>query len=193
MLAGLTGSRVLLMIRDKIANDIPSLCREFGLSDAPHYIEIQIRSLKRVGLIVETDNGNYEVSKDWADIQTALDFSLKQVADLGPNSMVVKPYFGPPDRLTLPSDLFVMMPFQDSLKPVWEDHIKNVARNLGLTARRGDDLFNTHSIMSDVWTAICYSKAIIADCTGRNPNVFYEIGLAHVIGKPVVLINVSYG
>jgi nucleoside 2-deoxyribosyltransferase len=29
----------------------------------------------------------------------------------------------------------------------------------------------------------------VADCTGRNPNVFYEIGLAHALGKPVILIT----
>ena len=42
--------------------------------------------------------------------------------------------------------------------------------------------------MGDVWTAICRSRIIIADCTGRNPNVFYEIGIAHTVGKPVILI-----
>jgi hypothetical protein len=80
------------------------------------------------------------------------------------------------------------MPFLDDLKPVWEDHIKNVAKSLGLSVVRADDFFTAHSIMSDVWNAICSTRAIIADCTGRNPNVFYEIGIAHTIGKPVVLI-----
>jgi hypothetical protein len=43
--------------------------------------------------------------------------------------------------------------------------------------------------MRDVWWSICQSKAVVADCTDKNPNVFYEIGLAHTIGKPVVLIT----
>jgi hypothetical protein len=43
--------------------------------------------------------------------------------------------------------------------------------------------------MEDIWDAINAARAIIADCTGRNPNVFYEIGLAHAVGKPVVLIT----
>jgi hypothetical protein len=42
--------------------------------------------------------------------------------------------------------------------------------------------------MKDVWSAIYYSEVVIADCTGRNPNVFYEIGIAHTLGKETVLI-----
>jgi hypothetical protein len=42
---------------------------------------------------------------------------------------------------------------------------------------------------SYVWGAICGAGAIIADCTGRNPNVFYEIGIAHTIGKQVILLS----
>ena len=47
----------------------------------------------------------------------------------------------------------------------------------------------TTPIMGDVWTAINGCKFAIADCTGRNPNVFYELGIAHTLGKPVVLMT----
>ena len=43
--------------------------------------------------------------------------------------------------------------------------------------------------MDEVWQTIYESKIIIADCSGKNPNVFYEIGIAHTIGKPVILIT----
>jgi len=43
--------------------------------------------------------------------------------------------------------------------------------------------------MADIWEAICAARIIVADCTGRNPNVFYEAGLAHTVGKPVVLLT----
>jgi hypothetical protein len=33
------------------------------------------------------------------------------------------------------------------------------------------------------------ARLIVADCTDRNPNVFYEIGLAHTIGKPTILLT----
>jgi len=76
-----------------------------------------------------------------------------------------------------------------SCKGVYEDHIKSVAATLKLKVARADDFFAAHTIIGDVWTAICESRVILADCTGRNPNVFYEIGLAHTIGKPVILIT----
>jgi len=81
------------------------------------------------------------------------------------------------------------MPFTEDLKPVFDDHIRNVAKELALSIRREDDLFTAQAVMSDVWEGVCGARAIIADCTGRNPNVFYEIGLAHVVGKPLVLIT----
>jgi hypothetical protein len=81
------------------------------------------------------------------------------------------------------------MPFDLNMQRVYEDHIKNVAASLSLKVTRADDFFTAHAVMQDVWTAICRSRIIIADCTSKNPNVFYEIGIAHTIGKPVVLIT----
>ena len=43
--------------------------------------------------------------------------------------------------------------------------------------------------MSDVWEAMNSARVIVADCTGRNPNVFYEIGVAHTLGRTVILIT----
>ncbi len=43
--------------------------------------------------------------------------------------------------------------------------------------------------MEKVWDGICAAQLILADCTQKNPNVFYEIGMAHTVGKKVVLIT----
>ncbi|MEM1256068.1 MAG: hypothetical protein AAGI69_26825 [Cyanobacteria bacterium P01_H01_bin.21] len=135
-------------------------------------------------------NGEITVSKHWETIQNALGISLAEVAKLDSNkSMIVHPFFGLPDTSISTADLFVLMPFRPEIKPLYEDHIVKVAKDLSLNVARGDDFFTAHSVMLDVWSAICSAKAIIADCTGRNPNVFYEIGLGHVIGKPVILIT----
>ena len=45
--------------------------------------------------------------------------------------------------------------------------------------------------MEKVWDGICGAQLILADCTQKNPNVFYEIGMAHTVGKKVVLITRS--
>jgi hypothetical protein len=185
----LTGANVLLLIREGKANDKESLCREFGLQQyASYYIEPKVQQLLEAGLIVAAENGRFEVTDNWRRIQAALEMSLTQVSMLGTRSLVVQPYFGPPDKLANPIDLFVVMPFRDDLKPVWDDHIKKIALTLGVNAVRADDFFTTHSIMADVWNAIAGARVVITDCTGRNPNVFYELGVAHTVGKPVILI-----
>jgi hypothetical protein len=98
--------------------------------------------------------------------------------------------FSEPRRYNWPK-IFVLMPFRADLKPVYEDHICKVAKHLQLDVGRADDFFTTGSIMSDIWGAIKYADLIIADCTERNPNVFYEIGIAHAIGKDTILISQS--
>ena len=45
--------------------------------------------------------------------------------------------------------------------------------------------------MQKVWDGICAADLVLADCTEKNPNVFYEVGIAHTIGKKVVLITRS--
>ena len=45
--------------------------------------------------------------------------------------------------------------------------------------------------MDKIWNGICAAQLILADCTAENPNVFYEIGIAHAIGKKVLLITRS--
>jgi hypothetical protein len=73
--------------------------------------------------------------------------------------------------------------------PVYQDHIKPTCESLELTVRRGDYFFTADSVVQDIWKAIVSARLIVADCTDRNPNVFYEIGLAHAIGKPTILLT----
>jgi hypothetical protein len=60
---------------------------------------------------------------------------------------------------------------------------------MGLSIKRGDDFFGAEAVMGDIWSAILHAKVVVAECTGRNPNVFYEIGLAHAVGTPVILVT----
>lgn len=87
--------------------------------------------------------------------------------------------------------VFVVMPFRDELLPVYTDHIVPIAQSMRMTIGRGDDVFSTTQVTHDIWRSIQNSSVVIADCTGRNANVFYEIGLAHAIGREVILISQS--
>ena len=71
---------------------------------------------------------------------------------------------------------------------VWEQVIKPAVIEIGMTPVRADDLYG-QSIMEDVWQSIVKAAIIICDTTGRNPNVFYELGIAHTLGKKVILLT----
>jgi nucleoside 2-deoxyribosyltransferase len=54
---------------------------------------------------------------------------------------------------------------------------------------RGDDLFSPTDILEDIWQSINAADFVIADITGRNPNVLYELGIAHTLAKPVLILS----
>lgn len=84
---------------------------------------------------------------------------------------------------------FVLMPFGEPWSNrVYADLIRKVVESLGLQCLRADNLTG-RIVIEDIWTKINQSAFLIADVTGRNPNVMYEIGIAHAIGKPTILIT----
>jgi hypothetical protein len=89
-----------------------------------------------------------------------------------------------------PSLLSVMMPFHPDFAVVYEA-LERAASTVGLRCRKADDIWENPAVMQDVVSLIDRSKIIICDCTGRNPNVFYEIGIAHALGREVILITQS--
>lgn len=107
--------------------------------------------------------------------------------------IVTKPIFGaPPEESRYNSDIFVLMPFRQDMLPVYSDLIVPLTKSLNLVAKRGDNFFSEYSIVKDIWGAIYGAKLIIADCSGRNPNVFYELGIAHTLGKKVIMITQAH-
>lgn len=88
-----------------------------------------------------------------------------------------------------PNLCFVLMPFKQEMNPIYHDHIKKVVEGLNLVCHRADDIFSPTPIIEDIWKSINHARFLIADLTDKNPNVFYEIGIAHTVGKDVILIT----
>lgn len=88
---------------------------------------------------------------------------------------------------------FIVMPFGDeALQVVYEDFIKPVLETqCGLDVERGDDVFGSNVIMDDIRTSIGAADLVLADLTGKNANVFYEVGICHALEKPVLLLAQS--
>ena len=90
--------------------------------------------------------------------------------------------------------VFVLMPFSESWSHyLWQEEIQKTVQqfmNGKLRCIRADDLFG-HDIMIDIYESIAKARIIIADITNRNANVFYELGIAHCLGKDVILLSQS--
>lgn len=85
---------------------------------------------------------------------------------------------------------FVMMPFADPIGGYYKAIYESAITKAGLRPIRADDeIFATGKIIDQVWSGITAAKVLVAELTGRNPNVFYELGLAHALNKPVVLVS----
>jgi hypothetical protein len=85
---------------------------------------------------------------------------------------------------------FVMQPFAGHLGSYYETIFKPAIEQSGLEPVRADnDMFATGKIMDQVWRGIRQAQVLVAELTTKNPNVFYELGLAHALEKPVVLVS----
>lgn len=87
-----------------------------------------------------------------------------------------------------PKMVSFMMPFSGPFKSVYQD-IKTLLEANGYLCQRADDMWVHDHIMSEIIELICTSAVVICDLSGKNPNVFYEAGIAHTIGKDVILIT----
>jgi nucleoside 2-deoxyribosyltransferase len=80
------------------------------------------------------------------------------------------------------------MQFSNEYNELFEEVIKPVTEKFGYECIRADEYYTRTPILSDIINSIKDSTAIIAEITPDNPNVFYEIGYSHAIGKPTILL-----
>jgi hypothetical protein len=85
--------------------------------------------------------------------------------------------------------VFVLMPFDSAFDDIYKFGIKGAADDVGAYAERVDEQMYAGGILDRIFNQISKADAIVADMTGRNPNVFYEVGYAHALGKVVLLLT----
>jgi hypothetical protein len=84
---------------------------------------------------------------------------------------------------------FVVMQFTEEYNELYKEVIRPTCEKFGFSVVRGDDFYSAGLIIEDITRSIRESALIIADVTPNNPNVFYEVGYAHGIGKPTILLS----
>lgn len=96
----------------------------------------------------------------------------------------------PTDKLQSSDLVAVMMPFDSKFAPVYEA-LREAAADAGMRCQRADDIWKNEHILDDVLELIWTARVVVADLTDKNANVFYETGIAHTIGRDVVLTTQS--
>jgi hypothetical protein len=85
--------------------------------------------------------------------------------------------------------VLVLMPFKKEFNDTYEYGIKGAAQDVGAFAERVDEQIFQEGILDRIFNQINKAEVIVADMTGQNPNVFYEVGYAHALNKVVVLLT----
>jgi hypothetical protein len=143
-------------------------------------------------------NGNYTVMTSTKETNLIIEKCIKEKLALkkyvlnplmeSPDNIIVNPVFNGRNFSMKDKHCFILMPFTES----WSDRVWKqlglILEREGFSFSRADSLYG-HNILEDIWIAINESSLIIADITSRNPNVFYEIGIAHTLGKKVILLT----
>lgn len=85
--------------------------------------------------------------------------------------------------------VFVLMPFEPKFNDIYKYGIKGAAEDVGAYAERLDEQIFDEGMLDRIFNQISKADVVVADMTGRNPNVFYEVGYAHALGKMVLLLT----
>jgi len=92
--------------------------------------------------------------------------------------------------MTVPKPyVFVLMPFSKKFKDIYEVGIKAACKDAGTYCERIDEQIFQENILERIYNEIAKADYVIADMTGRNANVYYEVGYAHAMGKRVILLT----
>ncbi|MDH3602242.1 MAG: hypothetical protein OEU26_21730, partial [Candidatus Tectomicrobia bacterium] len=103
--------------------------------------------------------------------------------------LIIEPIFRGRETRVEQDMAFVLMPFSAEWSDrIWESFLKPILISEDFKPIRADNLFGP-DIMEDIWAGILQARIVIGDITGRNANVFYELGMAHTLGKDVILLT----
>lgn len=165
----------------------PRLLRALSFGDDDYEPLILPTLLK----VVDADPGNLAIIEQY----------LVDTFDIGGESASTAPskgrriIFSPsvfdiPDETVDPQLVAVMMPFSAEFEPVF-GAIKAACDLATLKCLRAKDIWEHSTVIQDVFSLIFRANVVVCDFSGRNPNVFYEAGIAHTLGKHVVPLSQS--
>ena len=180
----------------ELIEDHPRLLRSLDFKD-DDYEGNSLQVLSK--LISESTSNLYEIERFIESKKAQLNRPVRAVSEFISTVQSIAPervitfapdVFRVPDKPVETNVLSVMMPFESRFYSTYTA-IRNVCAKLGIDCKRADDIWDNSILIQDVFDLIFTSRAVITDFTDRNPNVFYETGVAHTLGKLVIPITQS--
>ncbi|MBD2752125.1 hypothetical protein [Spirosoma validum] len=180
----------------ELIEDHPRLLRSLDFKDDDY----EGNSLQVLSKLISESNTNlYEIERFVEAKKATMNRPVRDVPEFVSTVQSIAPErvitFAPdvfriPNKPVETNVLSVMMPFESKFSGTYLA-IRNVCARLGIDCKRADDIWDNSILIQDVFDLIFMSRAVITDFTDRNPNVFYETGVAHTLGKLVVPITQS--
>lgn len=140
--------------------------------------------------IVERDYENLHIISQYMADNYGEEVSISSVPGRGKAITFRPSVFEVPDDGLDPDLIAVMTPFAPGFEPVF-DAIRSAATAAGYKVLRAKDIWEHSAVIQDVFSLIYRAHIVVCDFSGKNPNVFYEAGIAHTLGKYVVPITQS--
>lgn len=143
------------------------------------FIEVFLQTLRDAELLEEAGGGKSRVLDATLPADVASGVGEEQIKKLSKGVTV-----------QATDTCFVMMPFAEPLGAYYLTVYQPAIDKAKLRPVRADaEIFGTGKIIDQIWAGIHSARVLVAELTGRNPNVLYELGLAHALRKPVVLVS----
>lgn len=151
--------------------DVPS-------DQVAEFIKVFTATLKEAELLEELSTGKLRVLDVSSPTDTSTQVGGEQIKKLSKGLTVA-----------VDDTCFVMMPFANPIGGYYDSIYKPAIEKAKLKADRADaDLYGTGKIIDQIWKGITSARVLMAELTNRNANVLYELGLAHALHKPVILV-----
>jgi hypothetical protein len=150
-------------------------------NDSIFYNYMQFSSMKETIIAILKGRADYK--------RKYIDYTDEPKNKIQNGRIIISPIFHSRVTSINPKLCFVLMPFSTEWSErVYRNMIRKNIENLGIQCLRADDL-SQQNIIESVWMGINQAAFVIAEMTGPNPNVMYETGIAHTLGKPSILIT----
>lgn len=172
-----------------IINDHPRLLRSLSFGDDDYEGNI----LDVLTQIITHDKNNLQEIKSYLaqkySSPTVSEFISTAHIEVPRRMITFSPQvFAVPNKEQNKKLVAVMLPFKLSQTFT---AVKKACDDLGLECKKADDIWENATFIQDIFELIFTCEVVVADFTGKNPNVFYEVGIAHTLGKSVIPLTQS--